>query len=92
VHSNDYLVGVKKPKYAKSGLSEKTSNVLYEELIRLVEEREIYKQHDSSIRDLADLIGTHSSRLSQVINEESGFTILSTRTGFDAFQQLISEP
>jgi AraC-like DNA-binding protein len=59
-------------RYAKSGLKEPEATDLHQKLIRLMEEKELYKRNDITLADLAALLDTHPNYLSQVINEKEG--------------------
>lgn len=59
-------------KYAKSGLDEKQSKILYSNLKNIMHEDVVYKNGDLSISDLASILGTNSNHLSQIINEQDG--------------------
>ena len=59
-------------RYAKSGLKEPEATNLHQKLIQLMEEKELYKQNEITLADLAALLDTHPNYLSQVINEKEG--------------------
>jgi len=87
-------IAEQKEKYAKSGLSEKASTDLYDELEKLMAEEAIYKQQELSIGELASKLNTHPNYLSQVINEKAGkrfYDYINTYR-VEAFKELIEKP
>lgn len=56
-------------RYAKSGLDKEKANKLYIELKCIMEEKEIYKNANLTLRDLAHELNCSANYLSQVINE-----------------------
>lgn len=61
-----------KEKYSKSGLNEAKSAELYNSLIELMTAKELYKNNELLINDLAVNLDIHPNYLSQVINEKEG--------------------
>ena len=59
-------------RYSKSGLNEETSLKIYSELSALMEDKEIYKNDNLTLTELAKTLKIHSNHLSQVINEKEG--------------------
>ncbi len=57
-------------RYAKSGLKEPEATDLHQRLMKLMEEKALYRQNDITLADLAALLDTHPNYLSQVINEK----------------------
>jgi AraC-like DNA-binding protein len=57
-----------KTKYQKSGLSDETSSIIYQQLTQLMLVDQLYKDPELSLDELAERLGVHSNRLSQVIN------------------------
>lgn len=58
-------------KYAKSGLSAQEMNQIEEKLKDVLQEEKPYLDADLSLKKLAELVGTTSNHLSQVINSKS---------------------
>jgi AraC-like DNA-binding protein len=56
------------PRYKKSGLSEEKAELIYNELIALMTEREPYLDKDLTLMNLAAALNTNPNYLSQVIN------------------------
>ncbi len=61
-----------KEKYAKSGLTEDAAVRHYAQLMSLMKDKELYKNADLSLSQLALELGIHSNYLSQIINEKEG--------------------
>ena len=84
----------KTKKYAKSGLDEKQSKIMFSNLKRVMLTEEIYKNGDLSISDLASVLGTNSNHLSQIINEQEGknfYEFINTYR-IEAFISLLQQP
>lgn len=56
-------------KYEKSGLTESLSNELRENLVKLFNEKKIYKESDINLESLSERLNTTRHNTSQVINE-----------------------
>ena len=56
-------------KYKKSGLTESHSRELKEHLLKLLEEKKVYKQSDLSLELLSEKLDTSRHNTSQIINE-----------------------
>ncbi|MFM2394472.1 MAG: hypothetical protein RLZZ546_2454, partial [Bacteroidota bacterium] len=59
-------------KYQKSGLDEKRLKEIHEALTHLIEVKEIYKNDDLTLYNLATMLNVSSNHLSQVINSMEG--------------------
>jgi AraC-like DNA-binding protein len=70
--SENKRAGERKEKYSKSGLSKEKSAELYSSLIELMTTKELYKNNELQINDLAVDLDIHPNYLSQVINEKEG--------------------
>jgi len=83
-----------KEKYAKSGLTNEESARLYKQLNNLVRQKNIYKQQELSVSDLAEQLGTHPNYLSQVINECAGRRFYDYINSFrvEEFKKLVTDP
>lgn len=85
---------IARKKYAKSGLSNITSNQLHKELQALVDSEKIFNRNNLTLTELAGRLGTHPNYLSQVINEKEGknfYDYINTlRT--EEFKKLVSDP
>jgi AraC-like DNA-binding protein/exonuclease VII small subunit len=68
----------KKEKYATSLLSDEANTILYNSLLKLVEEEKIYMNNKLTIEDVAKKLNTNRTYLSQIINEK-------TSTNFNNF-------
>jgi AraC-like DNA-binding protein len=59
-----------KEKYQKSGLTDKASHELHQQLKHVMADDAVYKNSELSIDDLATKLGVHPNHLSQVINQK----------------------
>ena len=59
-----------KKRYAKSGLNEEMSDLIYEKLIQIMPKEALYKKDDLTLSLLAKRLNVHPNHLSQVINEK----------------------
>jgi AraC-like DNA-binding protein len=59
-------------KYQKSGLNAESSDLLYQKLMKLVNDEKVYVESELTLIDLAERLGTHPNYLSQVINARTG--------------------
>jgi AraC-like DNA-binding protein len=82
----------KKKMYAKSGLTEETSDRLHQSLIQLMTEEVLYRKSDLSITDLSSKLGVHPNYLSQIINqkEKKNFYDFVNTYRFEEFKRLIA--
>lgn len=62
----------KKEKYATSLLSDEANTVLYNSLLKLVEEDRIFLNNKLTIEDVAKKLNTNRTYLSQIVNEKTG--------------------
>lgn len=62
----------KKEKYATSLLSDETNTVLYNNLLKLVEEERVFLNNKLTIEDVARKLNTNRTYLSQIVNEKTG--------------------
>jgi YesN/AraC family two-component response regulator len=68
----------KKEKYATSLLSDETNTLLYDNLLKLIEQERMYLNNKLTIEDVAKKLNTNRTYLSQIINEK-------TNTNFNNF-------
>jgi AraC-like DNA-binding protein len=68
----------KKEKYATSLLSDETNSILYDNLLKLIEQERMYLNNKLTIEDVAKKLNTNRTYLSQIINEK-------TNTNFNNF-------
>lgn len=61
-----------KPKYQKSGLTAESSEVLHQNLSKLMAEQKLFRKSELSLADLATALNTQPNHLSRVINEREG--------------------
>jgi AraC-like DNA-binding protein len=61
-----------KKKYEKSGLSAEAAEDLHQRLNNLMTDRQVYRESELSLTDLAERLDTHPNYLSQIINEKEG--------------------
>jgi AraC-like DNA-binding protein len=61
----------KKEKYATSLLSDETNSLLYDNLLKLVEQEKMYMNNKLTIEDVAKKLNTNRTYLSQIINEKT---------------------
>lgn len=82
------------PRYEASGLNKEESKRLAEELIRFVETQKPYLNSRLTIKELADGLGIHPKRLSQVINEnfDENFFNFINRFRVEEFQRRVTDP
>ncbi|GAB3906619.1 hypothetical protein GCM10028803_39240 [Larkinella knui] len=100
MRSSDFFVEEPEPepeppsarkKYEKSTLSEEVEEAVLQKLTRLMEDEKPYLQSDLSLPKLAQLLGTSSHHLSQLLNdrlEQSFFDLLATYRVREARQLL----
>jgi len=58
-----------KKKYSKSKLTDDKKDELFEQIFKLMQEEELYKESDLSIQNLANRLNSNTSYISQIINE-----------------------
>ena len=83
-----------KEKYLSSGLSEENSDKQYEKLTQLMEQDQLYKNANLSLRDLAKELNLHPNYLSQIINEKGGVSFYDYINTYrvEEFKKLIEIP
>lgn len=83
-----------KEKYARSGLKESQSDLLFNQLQKLMETEAMYKQNDLSNAQLAETLEVHVNTLSQVINERTGNNFYDFVNGYRVaeFKRLLDDP
>ena len=86
--------GDTKEKYQKSGLTEKASEELHQQLKRVMTEEALYKNSELSIDDLATRLGAHANHLSQVINQKEmkNFYDFVNTYRVEEFKKLVAMP
>ena len=83
-----------RPKYEKSGLRERDSELLHMQLTSLMAEEKLYRKPELSLHDLARRLGTPPNYLSQVINEreEKNFYDYVNMLRIQEFLQMAQQP
>jgi len=85
---------VQKEKYAKSGLKDDASEILFQELTLLMTDKTIYQNGELSIGELASMLKVHPNHLSQIINAREGKNFYEYVNSFriEEFKRLIIIP
>ena len=80
-----------KEKYQSSGLKDENSSIQFQELTKLMQEEELYKNASLSLGDLAKRLDLHPNYLSQIINDKGGksFYDFVNHYRVDEFKRLI---
>lgn len=83
-----------KKKYEKSGLSPEAAEALHRQLQGLMTTRQVFRESELSLTDLAERLDTHPNYLSQIINEKEGknFYDYVNSMRVDAFLKLAADP
>ena len=81
-------------KYAKSGLSGDKAEAIYQKLIRLMNEEELYTTCELTLADLSKKLDIHSNYLSQIINEKTSgnFYAYINNLLIEKFLKLVNDP
>ena len=85
---------VQKEKYAKSGLKDDASEILFQELTHLMTDKTIYQNGELSVGELASILKVHPNHLSQIINAREGKNFYEYVNSFriEEFKRLIIIP
>jgi len=85
---------VPKEKYAKSGLKDDASEILFQELTLLMTDKTIYQNGELSVGELASMLKVHPNHLSQIINAREGKNFYEYVNSFriEEFKRLIIIP
>jgi len=85
---------VQKEKYAKSGLKDDASEILFQELTLLMTDKTIYQNGELSVGELASMLKVHPNHLSQIINVREGKNFYEYVNSFriEEFKRLIIIP
>jgi AraC-like DNA-binding protein len=88
------LIGSKKEKYARSGLTDDLAQDIYIKLIHLFTKEEYYKKNDLSLNELALELNIHPNYLSQIINEreKKNFYDFVNTFRVEEFKRLVKNP
>ena len=83
-----------KIKYERTGLTESEATKIHTALISLMQEKQLYKQPELTLGELAKELQVHPSLLSQVINslEQKSFYDYINTLRVEAFKQLVLRP
>lgn len=86
--------GAGKIKYERTGVTEEEVGQLHEALTILMQEKQLYKEPELTLGDLAKELQVHPSILSQVINsqEQMSFYDYINTQRVTAFKQLLQQP
>jgi len=83
-----------KKKYEKSGLTPEMAEALHQRLQDLMTNRQMFKESELSLTELAERLDTHPNYLSQIINEKAGknFYDYVNSMRIEAFVKMAAEP
>lgn len=81
-------------KYAKSGINQQVIEALSSKLMMLINQDKVYIKNDLSLQELADMLGTSTHNLSQLLNEnlnQNFYEFINYHRVQEAMRRLASE-